>query len=145
MAGGLVRLRSGRRVTGYRRRARPRRAVPVGGGTRRLMWQVQWRARFRVRGRGRAGHVVVVHAVQVVVRFAGRVDVGGRLGLAAATEVESIDAGAQMRAVRFGTRVGEHAHACLPGSPADAWQLSDIATKICNTPCYDLFIKIMYR
>jgi len=38
MAGGLVRLRSGRRVTGYRRRARSRRAVPVSSGARRLMY-----------------------------------------------------------------------------------------------------------
>jgi len=93
---------------------------------------MQWRARFRVGGPGRAGYVVVVHAVQVVVRFAGRIDVSDRLGLAATTEVESIDAGAQVRAVRFGARVGEHAHARLSGPPADAWQLSDIASKICN-------------
>jgi len=94
---------------------------------------MQLRARFCIGRCRRTGYIIVIHVVQVIVRFVGRIDVRDRLGLAAATEVESIDAGAQVGAISFSARVSEHAHACLSGSPADAWQLSDIAPEICNT------------
>jgi hypothetical protein len=100
-------------------------AVSVGGG--RVL-----RADFDVgrRRRRRTDHVVV-HVVQVIVRFVD-LDVGVRLGLAAAPEVEPIDASAQVRAVHFGARVREHANARLAGPPAHARQLPDVPSEICG-------------
>jgi len=113
-------------------RARPQCAVLIGGGACSRLLLMQLRACFCIGCRGRTGYVIVIHVVQVIVRFVGCIDVRDRLGLAAASEVESIDAGAQVGAISFGARVSKHAHARLSGSPADARQLSDIAPKICN-------------
>lgn len=72
-----------------------------------------------VGGAAAAAELLVVE--EVVLQRLGEVHVDAREDLAAAPEVEAVDAGAQVGAVGFGAGEREHAEAGLACPPAHAW------------------------